>query len=117
VARHFPELEGYVARARPNGKLTIEVPLDAFPHIGTASRCRIGCVVLLDRQDSGEARAKAIASSEIVDRLIGDMPSYGAEVRDRVEQTVRRLLQVPAYRLTYSNLDEAVAALGGLENG
>src|ERR1039457_4994076 len=66
----FPELEGSVARARPNGKLTIEVPLSAFPHIRTASRCQVGCVVLLNRQGGGGAEAEAIPTSEIVERLI-----------------------------------------------
>lgn len=113
----FPELEGSVARARPNGKLTIEVPLSAFPHIRTASRCQVGCVVLLNRQGGGGAEAEAIPTSEIVERLIGDMPSYGDEVRARMEKTIRKLLSVPAYRLTYGRLDDAVTALGGLEHG
>ena len=114
--RLFPELEGYVARARPNGKLSIEVPLSAFPRIRTAKRCRIASVVLLDRQDGGGAGAKAIPPSEVVERLIGDMPSYGDEVNARAERTVRRLLRVPAYRLTYSALDEAVALLSELNH-
>ena len=31
VARHFPELAGYIASAHPNGKLSIEVPTSLFP--------------------------------------------------------------------------------------
>jgi hypothetical protein len=115
--RLYPELEGYIATASPNGKLTIEVPLSAFPDIRTASRCSIGCVVLLNRQTGGGARAEAIPPSEIVERLIGDMPSYGGTVRALVVKTARKLLSVPAYRLTYSSLDDAVTALGGLEHG
>jgi hypothetical protein len=114
--RHFPELEGYIVRAHPNGKLTIEVPLSTFPNIRTASRCRVGCVALLNRQVGGYARAEAMPAAEIVERLIGDMPSYGDEVRARMEKTARNLLSVPAYRLTYGRLDEAVTALGGLEH-
>ncbi len=114
AARHFPELEGYIARPHPNGKLTIEVPLSAFPHIQTASRCQVGCVVLLNRQVGGGVRAEPIPPSEIVERLIGDMPSYGDEVRALVERTAGKLLEVPAYRLTYSNLDDAVSALWGM---
>jgi hypothetical protein len=112
----FPELEGYARSASPNGKLTIEVPLSAFPNIRTASRCRIGCVVMLNRDGGGGAMAEAIPASEIVERLIGDMPSYGGEVRALVEKTARKLLSVPAYRLTYGPLDEAVKALGELEH-
>jgi hypothetical protein len=112
--RHFPELEGYIAQAHPNGKLTIEVPLSLFPHIRTASRCQVGCVVLLNRQSGGGARAEAIPPSEIVERLIGDMPSYGDEVLALVERTAGKLLEVPAYRLTYGKLDDAVGALWGM---
>jgi hypothetical protein len=74
-------------------------------------------VVLLNRQGGGGAEAEAIPTSEIVERLIGDMPSYGDEVRARMEKTIRKLLSVPAYRLTYGRLDDAVTALGGLEHG
>jgi hypothetical protein len=114
--RLFPELEGFTAGPHPNGKLTIEVPLSALPHVQTASRCRVGCVVLLDRQGAGGARAEAIPPSEIVERLIGDMPSYGDEVRARMEKTAQKLLGVPAYRLTYSRLDDAVATVGRLRH-
>jgi hypothetical protein len=114
--RFFPELGGYTRSASPNGKITIEVPLSAFPNIRTASRCRIGCVVLLNRQGEDGARAEAIPISDIVERLIGDMPSYGGKVRALVVKTVRKLLSVPAYRLTYGPLDEAVTALGKLKH-
>ncbi|MBZ5625223.1 MAG: aldolase [Acidobacteriia bacterium] len=112
----FPELTGYVPRARPNGKLSIEVSLSEFPHIRTASRCRVGCLVLLDRHSGGGARAEAVPSSEVVERMLQDTPSYGDEVNDRVDRTVRRLLSVPAYRLTYGALDEAVTVLSDLNH-
>lgn len=47
--RLFPELEGYCTRARPNGKLSIEIPLEAFPQIRTALHCGIEAIVFLDR--------------------------------------------------------------------
>ena len=71
-------------------------------------------MVLLNRQVGGGVRAEPIPPSEIVERLIGDMPSYGDEVRALVERTAGKLLEVPAYRLTYSNLDDAVSALWGM---
>ena len=110
----FPELGEYISRARPNGKISIEVALDAFPHIRTASRCRVGAVVLLDRRDGVETSAQPVAAAEAIERLLRDMPWYGDDVRAMYERTAGRLLEVPAYRLTYENLDQAVALLSNL---
>jgi hypothetical protein len=49
--RLFPELEGYCTRARPNGKLSIEIPLAEFPNIHTALHCRVDAIVVLDRRE------------------------------------------------------------------
>jgi hypothetical protein len=111
--RLFPELAGYAAQPRPNGKLSMEVPLGAFPQIRTASRCPIGCLVFLDRRN-GAARMEAMPSADAVDLLLRDMPSYGEEADARHETAVRRLLAVPAYRLRYEELDDALRLLSGL---
>ena len=112
--RLFPELQEYIRRARPNGKISIEVPLDAFPQIRTASRCRVGSVVLLDRREGAATSAQPVAAAEAIGLLLRDMPWYGDEVRTMYERTARRLLEVPAYRLTYEKLDQAVALLSNL---
>jgi hypothetical protein len=110
----FPELQEYISRARPNGRISIEVPLDAFPHIRTASRCRVGAVVFLDRRAGVPPGAQTVPAAEASERLLRDMPWYGDEVRAMYERTARRLLEVPAYRLAYENLDQAVALLSNL---
>jgi len=109
--RLFPELQEYAARPGPNGKVSLEVPLAAFPQIRTASRCRIGCVVVLDRGSRAAARAEPMPAEEVAGLLLGDMPRYEEEVRARYETVVRRLLHAPCYRLTYDNLDDAVCVL------
>ena len=114
ASRLFPELAGYVPRLRPKGKVSIEVPLSAFPEIQTASRCRIGCVVFLERGRGSAARAEALPQGEVVETLVRNMPSYGDEVRAMVERAVRRLRQVPAYRMQYDALDDAVDLLSKL---
>jgi hypothetical protein len=114
ASRLFPELAGYLPRLGPKGKLSIEVPLSAFPGIQTASRCRIGCVVFLERRRGGATRAEALPQGEVVETLVRDMPSYGEEVRALVEKTVRGLRQVPAYRMQYDSLDDAVTLLSKL---
>jgi hypothetical protein len=112
--RLFPELQEYISRARPNGKVSIEVPLDAFPHIRTAPRCRVGSVVLLDRREGAPGRVEPVPAAVAIELLLRDMPWYGDEVRALYERTARRLLEVPAYRLTYENLDQALTLLSNL---
>ena len=111
VARHFPELAGYVARAHPNGKLSIEVPTSIFPAIRTATRCPIRCLVFLDRESGGPARFEPMRCEEVVESLLADMPSYGAEVNAAQEKTIYSLAALPSWRLTYRTLEEAIRLL------
>jgi hypothetical protein len=112
----FPELERFSERVRPNGKLTLEVPLEQFPRIRTATQCEVGTLVLLDRSDGAAARLERIPSVEVVEFLQRDAPSYGEEVDRLREQTVGKLRSVPAYRLSYQRLDEALELLPQLKN-
>ena len=115
AARLFPELEPYVALPRPNGKISIEVPLDAFPQIRTAGRCRAGSVVVLDRTRGAAAQLAPADATDVAGMLLADMPRYEPDVRERYARVVERLLQVaPCYRLVYDDLDGAVRALGHL---
>ena len=112
--RLFPELAGYIAEPRPNGRLAIEAPLGDFPKITVAPQCRVGGMVMLDRRTGAAARARVVEPDEIVDSLIADLPSYGAEVTARYVRTVRGLGSARAWRLEYDRLDDAVAALSDL---
>ena len=114
VARHFPELAGYLASARPNGKRSIEVPTSLFPAIRTAGRCPIHCLVFLDRETGGPARLEPVCSADAEGWLLGDMPSYGAEVNAQHEGTIHHLAGLPAWRLRYRALDDAVRLLSDL---
>jgi hypothetical protein len=115
VQRHFPELAGFVARTHPNGKLSIEVPMSLFPEVRTAVRCPIAGLVFLDRESGGPARTEVFAASEAVDALLGDMPSYGAEVDAIHERTLGSLLDLPVWRLHYQSIEEALGLLGKIE--
>jgi hypothetical protein len=106
----FPELESYPTSARPSGKLTIEVPTAAFPQIQTASRCLIGGLVFLDRR-GGAPRRETIPSSEAVDRLLCDLPTYGPEVDAMHERAVRSLQGLPAWLLHYESLEDGIRLL------
>jgi hypothetical protein len=110
----FPELSVYASRLRPNGKMSLEVPLSAFPLIRTASRCHVGWVVVLARERGAVARAETVTAAEVACLLLEDMPRYGEEVRARYEAVVGRLLRVPCYRMIYNDLDDAVRFLSDL---
>jgi hypothetical protein len=110
----FPELEGYAVRARPTGKLSIEVPFADLPHIRTARRAPIGAIVFLERRPGAPAVAR-VGSAEMVERLLGDMASHGPEVDAMHERAVSRLAEAPGWRMRYESLEDAIAVLGSLE--
>ena len=117
AVRHFPELERFLAHSRPDGKVSVDVPLDAFPQIRTASRGRVGAVIILNRQAGATAQLTSAPAADVAALLLGDMPSYGEEVRGRYRAVVGRLLQAPTFRLTYEGLAEAVRVLTDLAAG
>jgi hypothetical protein len=111
VARHFPELGGYIASAHPNGKLSIEVPTSIFPAVRTATRCPIRCLVFLDREGGGTARFEPMRYEDVIESLLADMPSYGAEVNAAQEKTIYSLAALPSWQLTYRSLEDAIRLL------
>jgi hypothetical protein len=106
----FPELEGYIARARPTGKIGIEVPLNELPHIRTAARTPIGALTFLERAP-GPPALRRISPEEALDLILADMPCYGGDVDVLHERTVRQLIEVPAYRLNYQSVQDGVTLL------
>ncbi|MEO8597185.1 MAG: aldolase [Candidatus Solibacter sp.] len=111
VARHFPELEGYVARRRPNGKRSIEVPTSLFPAMRTAKQCEVRGLVFLDRARGGEATVERMPAQEVEELLLAELPSFGAEVNALHEAAVRRLGELPAWRVCYGELGDAIRIL------
>ena len=113
--RLFPELEGLIARARPNGKLSIEVLTSALPGIETSRRCEVRGLVYLQRGTSAVPRLEPMLSPDAVARMLLDMPSYGEDVNAMHERTVCGLLGVPAWRLHYDSLADALTLLSGIQ--
>lgn len=114
AARHFPELEPYLASRRPNGKLSIEVPTSLFPAIQTAGRCPIRCLVFLDRESEGPPRVEPLPRGDVIESMLTDMPSYGPEVNATHEHTIHSLSRLPAWQLRYRSLDDAIRLLSGV---
>jgi hypothetical protein len=110
--RLFPELNGYVVRARPTGKLAVEVPTSALD-IRTASRTNVEAIVFIER-DTGAPSLRPVSADEAFERILADLPTYGGETDAIHEQTVRRLCAAPAYVLQYDALSDAVRLLSAL---
>lgn len=107
--RLFPEFDGYVTRARPTGKVSIEVPMDALAGIETAQHCDVEALVFLERGESGGL--SRLSGEEAMERMLANSGSYGPATFARHEHALRRLLCAPAYRLRYADLEEALCAL------
>jgi hypothetical protein len=114
AARHFPELEGFPARAMPNGKLSMEVPTSLLRAVRTAPQIRVERLVFLDRTGEDTARVDRIDSGEAAALLLQDLPSYGPEVNATHERTVAMLAALPAWRLKYRTLSDAIHLLSDL---
>jgi hypothetical protein len=110
--RLFPELEGYVTRARPAGKLSIEVPVQDLAGIRAAVRCEVNRIVFLDRGES--AGLEKMGAECALEHMMRGSGSYGPETLARHEKALRRLLRMPAYRLRYQRLEDAMEALESL---
>jgi HPr Serine kinase C-terminal domain len=110
--RLFPEFEGYATRARPTGKLSIEVPIASLPGIRTAVRSEAGLLVFLDRgKPTGLERMDV---ENALEQMMQYSRKYGAETQARHEAALRRLLRMPAYQLRYERLEDAIEVLEGL---
>ena len=109
----FPELEQFTIRARPTGKIGIEVCLSDVPGIRTAGRARIAVLAFLERRP-GPPDTRRIPGDEAVDRLLADMPAYGEDIDELHERTVRGLAEAPAYRVRYQSIDDGVKIISSL---
>jgi hypothetical protein len=111
--RLFPELESYAVRARPNGKIGIEVPMRELPHIRTALRAPVSAVVFLER-GPGKPGIHRLTGTEAAEELLAELPEYGGATDAMHERTVRRLAAAPAWRMRYQTLEEGIRILGTL---
>jgi hypothetical protein len=103
AATLFPELDGFIERARPNGKLCMEVPLSAFPQIETESRCTVGCLAFLDRGPFAPSLRK-LSAEDALELLIRDRATFGPQTDRFHEEALRKLASLPSYRLRYKRL-------------
>ena len=106
----FPRLAAYAARERPNGKIGIELPMQAFPELPTALHCRLGAMVWLDRRRGVRPSIEPVEPVEAVRQMLNSS-SYGKEVDMMHAKAAQRLLYLPACRLQYDALDDGLTLL------
>ena len=112
----FPELKGFIERARPNGKLSLQVPLRAFPEIKTTPRCMLDYLVFLNRGE-GRPGIRKLSADYSLHLLVRDHPTFGPETEERHERAFRNLASLPAYQLCYQTLEDGQKLLESLTDG
>jgi len=115
--RQFPELRRFAPSQRPNGKLDLELSTAALG-IRIAHERAPGFVVFLKREDGVRQPQFERLPAEEAYAILSQPIRYGdAEYRDRQRSRLRELLERPALRMTYSDLDEAERALRRMVKG
>jgi hypothetical protein len=112
AARIFPELAGYNAVIRGNGKPSIELWTHALQSMAARPETEVDRLIFLDRKPSGGTRLKPFAKSEALQWceqvLFRWNPSIAAEQRAAVSTLLERS-QIQT--LEYSGVEAAVDAL------
>ncbi len=75
------------------------------------ARCRVRCLAFLNRSCEGAARLERMASEDAAASLLGEMPSYGAVVNAVHEKTIGDLARLPAWRVHFHELEDAIRLL------
>ncbi len=106
----FPELQGRTLTPRMEGKPSIEVPVSELPVENAAAEAAVRAIVFLRRQQSEVVNLVELSSGAAVERLWKELYSTG-EIRQRHEECLKVLCDVPAYELHYRNLNDGIIAL------
>jgi hypothetical protein len=114
AGRHFTELSSWLASEHPNGKMSMEVPTSLFPEVPTAAKSLVRCLAFLDREGEGAPRIERMPPSDAAAPLLADMPSYGVEVNAVHEKMIADLTQLPAWRVRFQKLEDAIRLLAEL---
>ncbi len=106
----FPELQSWPSALRPNRKKSIEVDTDQL-NMPFALRARASHIVFLERRAGSTVKVEPVSTEEAALRLDETVFFGGEAIRESQRATLRRFASRPAIRLTYSDLDQAEAAL------
>lgn len=113
----FQELQPYPARMRPNGKRDLELNTRRL-RLRTAVEARACATVFVDFMGELPAAHLETVSRDDARNQLGDSIRYGdAANRREQQQALERLLDLPAFRLRYSDLAGAERLLRRLVAG
>ena len=102
---------------RPNGKFGIEVLTSQLPDISIARGCVIDHIVFLDRKQRAGAHLERYGT-ECALRWFEQFARYGSGAVLASQRAVyRRLLTAGIWKLSYQDLDPAIAELQRLVDG
>ena len=107
----FPELQGRDAVADADGTMSIAITL-AGP--GIAYQCCVEQVVLLARQPDGPATLRRLASQQVFDRFLSELPVYDSRVREEQCASLEKIAGLNSVELRYSSLEDALGQLESL---
>jgi hypothetical protein len=110
VKHLFPELNGRLARVRPNGKIGIEMFTRELA-IETAAGCSIEHVVFLDRCESGPVRLRHYPKDRALEEWESHLSFGTSEVRAAQKRCCQHLLDAGVWELEYADLDDALQRL------
>jgi hypothetical protein len=107
----FPELECRELTPRLEGKPSIEVPTSDLPIRSTSAEAAVDSIVYLARNSSACARLTPLPRGTATERACQELYSAG-EIREKHEKILGCLSEIPTYELEYSDLNDAIQALG-----
>jgi HPr Serine kinase C-terminal domain len=110
----FPELHGHVKQR--NGKPTLEIRTDQFPHLKLAQECEVGYVVFLNRRATQEETRglRTVSRAECFRRLFQNPWPAELDFHEDRMAAIERLIEAPAYELSYKEFSPAIELLEGL---
>jgi hypothetical protein len=110
----FPEIRDFACRLDANGKRSILVSTAGIPTIATEPRCAVSCLIFLDRTAEGADGLWPMDAGEAFDTLAASVPMYEAHITQAHQDSLRRLVDVPRFRMHYRTLDHGVELLDRL---
>ena len=115
AARLFPELARWIARQRPNGKMTVEVPTGHLPGVRVSQETHAKGILFLDRRQGAVPQLVPMDRKVALKRLCSGINFGPPWLRAEWTRSLRAFAgDCRAYEFTYWDLDPAVERLEDL---
>ena len=106
----FPELEHCELTPRLEGKPSIEVSISQLPVLSAATEASVDSIVYLNRYPAAFGRLIPLPPGTATQRACKDLYSAG-EIREKHEDILRVLSDVPTFELQYCDLHQGIQTL------